>query len=100
MEIKFKIVKIIKHTLKNSLNVKFLRKRAVLLTFWHFPLSTCEGVYFLKVKSESVLVLRKAVKRKFYIMYKCKNCSCLCLKKFSTKNLFKVENIINCEILA
>lgn len=76
-----KIAKIIKNILKNRSNVKFLRKKAILLTFWLFSLSTCEGVNFSKAKIEPIIVCKKAVKRKFYIIHICKNRCSLCLEQ-------------------
>lgn len=76
-----KIAKIIKNTLKNSLNVKFLRKRAVLLTFWLFCCLHVRGVNFLKAKVEFIIERNKTIKRKFYIIHICKNRFSLCLEQ-------------------
>lgn len=92
MKLNIKIVKIIKKYLKNSLNVKFLRKRAVLLTFWLFSLSTCEGVNFLKGKIESIIERNKTVKRKFYIIHICKNRYSLCFEQsFQPRTFLKLK---------
>ena len=80
------------------LNVKFLRKTTVFLTFLQFSLTTYEGVNFLVKIFDVLMVLSLMSWRKFHMFDWCITDNILLLKKFSTESQFAIENATECEI--